>query len=80
MEAKECGGGVAENTDRFNDGEAGEQEKKKKKTQDFEAVIRVIDEAINSVPVIAVSNKNRPKTSLLVDSNVFGVQTTCSSA
>ena len=31
MEAKECGGGVAENTDRFNDGEAGEQEKKKKK-------------------------------------------------
>ena len=34
-------------------------------------VIQDIDEAINFVPVIAISNKNRPKTSLLVDSNVL---------
>nr|POE94176.1 hypothetical protein CFP56_17506 [Quercus suber] len=72
MEAKECGGGVADNTDRFDDSKAEEQKKKKKiKNQDFEAVIRDIDEAINSVPVIAVSNKNHPKTSLLLDSNVL---------
>ena len=34
-------------------------------------VIQDIDEAINFVPVIAISNQNRPKTSLLVDSNVL---------
>ena len=44
---------------------------KKKRNQDFEAVIRDIDEAINFVPMIAVSNENHPRTSLLVDSNVL---------
>ena len=67
MEAKECGGGVADNVDWFDGGKAREQ----KQNPNFEVVIQDIDEAINFVPVIAISNKNRPKTSLLVDSNVL---------
>ena len=67
MEAKECGGKVADNVDCFDSGKAKEQ----KQNPNFEVVIQDIDEAINFVPVIAISNKNCPKTSLLVDSNVL---------
>ena len=67
QEAKECGGRVADNVDWFDGGKAGEQ----KQNPNFKVVIQDIDEAINFVPVIAISNQNRPKTSLLVDSNVL---------